>query len=125
MPSRPVSEATIRRRALGRVRAARWRERHAAEVSGLQSAAATASIDAAVVTSLIQLHVARREVTGARDVPLPLRDVVRAARDMLVSSGMSLEDANAAIRDRLRAGTAKPSAEANVLVPGQGQGLAA
>lgn len=104
MPRRLTKDQISRRRALGRERARRYRERHAATVWGLEAAAALAAVDGALVDALIAVHVGARAATGDRDAPLPLRDVVRAARERLMADGMPELDAHAAVRERLRAG---------------------
>lgn len=104
MPRRLTKEQLARRRRLGAERARRYRERHAAAVYGLEAAAALAAVDSALVDALISIHVTARAATGDRDAPLPLRDVVRAARERLMADGMAATDAHAAVHERLRAG---------------------
>lgn len=104
MPRRLIKDQLARRRLLGAERARRYRERHAATMWGLEAAAALATIDAAIVDALIAEHIRIRAATGDRDPALPLRDVVRAARERLVADGMPELDAHAAVRERLRVG---------------------
>lgn len=92
------------RRALGRERARRWRERHAAAVYALEAAAAVSAVDAAIVTALIEEHLRIRSETGERDVALPLRGVVRLARELLQEEGLDEADARVAVQARLKAG---------------------
>ncbi|MGU3284699.1 hypothetical protein [Methylobacterium mesophilicum] len=105
MPRRRLSkEKLVRQRALGAERARRYRERHAAAVWSLEATAALAAVDAALVDALISVHVDARAATGDRNAPLPLRDVVRVARERLMADGMVETEAHAAVRERLRAG---------------------
>lgn len=112
--SHPATRAA-KRRAQGRDRAARWRERHAAEVAGLRSASATAEaelaalrdaavaaiVDAAIAAGLVQRHVEARRGSATRDVLLPLVDILAAARARLRDAGMDREAAIATVRDRV------------------------
>lgn len=93
-----------RRRAQGRERARRWRERHAATVYALEAAASVSAVDAAIVTALIEEHLRLRGETGDRDVALPLRGVIRLAREILTEDGMEAVDARVAVHARLQAG---------------------
>jgi len=101
-----------RRRALGRERAARWRERHAAEIEAMRAAAATAEadaaalreasgVDAAMAFALVERHAALRAGAQHRDVGLPLVDVLAAARAKLRANGMEPDAARDAVNRRL------------------------
>ncbi len=101
-----------RRRALGRERAARWRERHAAEFEALRAAAAAAEADAAalreaagvdgaVAYALVERHAALRAGAQHRDVALPLVDVLATARARLRAEGLEPDAARDAVNRRL------------------------
>ncbi len=112
--SHPATRAA-RRRAQGRDRAARWRERHAAEVAALRSASAAAeaelaalrdatvaaTADAAIAAGLVQRHAEARRGSNTRDVHIPLVDVLAAARGKLRDAGMDKEASVATVRDRV------------------------
>ncbi|MCJ2134239.1 hypothetical protein MKK69_09255 [Methylobacterium sp. J-026] len=105
MPRRRLSKDQLaRQRLLGAERARRYRERHAANVYALEATAAIAAVDAALVDALIAEHVRLRDATGDRDAALPLRGIVRLARERLMADGMAELDAHAAVRERLRTG---------------------
>lgn len=121
-----------RRKEGGRIRAQRWRDRHAVRIAELQASAeaaaslvveleaergraASAAVDDALVSALVAEHTALRERTGTREPALPLVSVIRAARARLQEDGMSEEEAKEAIRNRLRpALTAAPT-----VIPGR------
>lgn len=113
-PSHPATRAA-RRRAQGRDRAARWRERHAEEIAALRAAsaaaeaelaalrvaAAAAAIDTAIAAGLVQRHAEARRNADVRDVPLPMVDVLAAARARLRDAGMGRETSIDLVRDRV------------------------
>jgi hypothetical protein len=104
MSRRLTKDQLLHRRALGRERARRWRERHAASVYALEAVASVAAVDAALVDALIAEHVRLRDDTGDCDASLPLRGIVRVAKERLLAEGMVETEAHSAVRERLRAG---------------------
>lgn len=112
--SHPATRAA-RRRAQGRDRAARWRERHAAEIAALRSASAAAEIelaalrdaavaaivDTAIAAGIVERHAEARRSSDTRDVHVPLVDVLAAARARLRDAGMDRETAIGTVRDRV------------------------
>lgn len=110
----PATRAA-KRRAQGRDRAARWRERHAAEIAALRAAsaaaeaelaalrdaAAAAAVDAAIAAGLVQRHAEARRDSDTRDVPIPMVDVLAAARVRLRAAGMEREMSIDIVRDRV------------------------
>lgn len=113
-PSHPATRAA-KRRAQGRERAARWRDRHAAEVAALRSASAAAeaelatlreaaaatAIDTAIAAGLVQRHAEARRDAAERDVPIPMVAVLAAARARLRDAGMDKETSIDTVRDRV------------------------
>ena len=96
-----IYEARLER---GRERNRRWREARADRLATLEAEADVAAVDAAVVATLVRLHIEAREATGRRDPALPLVDVVRRARERLQEAGMDPASAREAVRERLRLG---------------------
>ena len=95
------STRAARRRAQGRVRAARWRERHAAELAALRETATAAEVDTALAAGLVERHAALRAGSQHRDVALPLVDVLAAARARLRAAGLDPDAAREAVMARI------------------------
>lgn len=104
----PASRAA-RIRGQARDRSQRWRARKAVAIADMAAAAAKAEalleraeVDGAVLTALVKLHMAKRDETGDAGVALPLVDIVREAKAILVDGGRSRDWASDTVRHRLR-----------------------
>lgn len=104
----PASRAA-RIRGQARDRSQRWRARKAIAIADMAAAAAKAEalleraeVDHAFLTALVRLHMDKRDQTGDPGVALPLVDIVREAKAVLVEGGRSRDWASDTVRHRLR-----------------------
>lgn len=104
----PASRAA-RIRGQARDRSQRWRARKAVAIADMAVKAAEAEsileraeVEHAFFTALVRLHMDKRDQTGDPGVALPLVDIVREAKEILVEGGRSRNWASDTVRHRLR-----------------------